>query len=351
MKKKIYEKEINNNVDFSQRICPECDSILVTKDYQTICSSCGLIVEERLIQSSYKMYDNEQIQFNQGKQYVSIGKTLDTIGNLGSYIDYYDRRCFFSDFNNQGISLKKRVLFTRLKNKYSKFSKIKNKETDYRIMKVLSDVTKFLHLSREIRKDAAFYFRKIKSGNKKIKNNISLIAFCIYFAVRSKNRNAPITITEICQKFQDMGHRVNPRLIIRDGILYKKALNPPKPHKSEDYIERLINDLINSPKLLIRMQKKRSPWTLDEYKIKLRNQSISILNQINVFLRGGRNPFIFAGATIYCADKLLAKKDNRKSILTQKIASNAMGIAEYSIRDHYVSIFKKFFFKNLPINQ
>ena len=69
------------------------------------------------------------------------------------------------------------------------------------------------------------------------------------------------------------------------------------------------------------------------------------LKNIDIYQRGGRNPFIFAGAAIYCADKLLAKKYNAKCILTQKIAAGAMNIAEYSIRDHYVSVFKKYVIK------
>jgi len=62
--------------------------------------------------------------------------------------------------------------------------------------------------------------------------------------------------------------------------------------------------------------------------------------------RGGRNPFILTGAVIYLADKLLSKEFNQKTVLTQKLISDATKIAEYSIRDHYVNLLKPIFITN-----
>jgi transcription initiation factor TFIIIB Brf1 subunit/transcription initiation factor TFIIB len=335
----LFEFESEENCDLA-KFCPECKGEVIKRSYQKICSNCGIIIEEEMTQSSYSMFENEEYTFSQGKQYVYKGKVLESVGSLGSYIDFYDRRLYFTDIYNQPISLYNQVLFSKLKRKYSMFTKIKNHETDYRIMNILAEVVRIMNLSKDIRTDAAYYFRKIKSLNKNIKNNISLIAFCVFFAVRNKHHNAPVTIKEISSVFQEMGHRVVPRLILRDGVLYKKLLNPPKPHISEDYVERLIDSIINHPPLPERMEKKLSKWNLEEYRIKLFNQTCELLKSFSLIKRGGKNPFIFAGAAIYAADKILALKYQTKSILTQKFASEAMKIAEYSIRDHYVSVFK-----------
>lgn len=335
----------DGKLDYS---CPECSNNCIKEGYQIICSNCGLVVDEVFIQSSYQMFEDDSYQFSQGKQYVAVGKTLETVGNLGSFIDYAERRNHFRDTHGKTLGSGKQRLYSRLKNKYSKFSKIKNKETDYRIMTILADVVQLMKLNGDVRKDAAFYYRKIKNNNSKIRNNISLIAFCVFFAVRNKNHNAPVTIKEISDVFQSLGHRVNPRLILRDGVLYKKILKPPKPHRSEDYITRLVDCVAKYSGLQERMVKKKSKWTVSEYKMKLYNQTLKILRSISIYQRGGRNPFIFAGAAVYCADKVLAKIHGTKSILTQKIASEAMGIAEYSIRDHYVSVFKTLIMERLP---
>lgn len=338
-----FENQFFQNLDNINQ-CPECNGKIIKHEFQYICSSCGLIVEEEMNPSSYKISNNSIFKFNQNLQYVYIGKTIETIGNLGSYIDFYEKTSNFKDYRGKILSPKKQKLFLKLKNKYSKFLKIKNYETDYRILRILSDVIQLLNLNNSVKKDAAYLFRKIKNANRKIKNNITLIAFCILYAIRHQCHNAPITIKEIVEVFKMLGHRINPRLIIRNGITYKKILQPPRPHKSEDYISRLVSNIISYPDLEKRIKKKNPQLDLKNYGIKLFNETILLLKNIDLKKRGGRNPFIFAGAAIYCADKILATKLNAKSILTQKIAANAMNIAEYSIRDHYISIFKNLSF-------
>ena len=181
-------------------------------------------------------------------------------------------------------------------------------------------------------------------NEKKVINNISLIAFCIFYAVRKENHNAPITIKEISNAFQNFGHRVNPRLIIRDGIKYKHLLNDDTtPHKSEDYLIRLVNEVSTHRLLNERLLKKGILCSKELYKNRLTKKCREILNGLPLWQRGGRNPFILTGAIIYLADKLLAKYHNQKAILTQKIISEATNIAEYSIRDHYVNLLKPMF--------
>ncbi len=326
--------------------CPECGSSVITDGYQTCCSECGLVISENLCRSTYQLFETSTSQFNQGRQYVSVGKTVETVGTLGSYIDYFEKKNNFRDITGNSLQSHYQELYSRLKTKYSKFSKVKNQETDYRIMNILSDIIQILNLSQIVRRDAAYYFRKIKSLNKIIRNNISLIAFCIFFAVRNQNHNAPITINDISFAFQQLGHRVNPRLILRDGILYKKIIQKPKPHISENYVNRLIENIVAYPEIQLRLRKKNPSSSVSEYRLNLYNQTLEILQKIDIQKRGGRNPFIFAGAAIYCADKILSMRYKTKSVLTQKLASKAMQIAEYSIRDHYVSVFKKLIITN-----
>jgi len=94
------------------------------------------------------------------------------------------------------------------------------------------------------------------------------------------------------------------------------------------------------------MEKKNSEWDKEEYQIKLIDGCNRILNLLNQKIRGSRNPYILAGAIVYGSDKLIARENNKKSILTQSIASRAMEIPEYSIRDHYVKLVKPYLFDN-----
>ncbi|MEJ2250531.1 MAG: hypothetical protein P8Y97_12870 [Candidatus Lokiarchaeota archaeon] len=205
-----------------------------------------------------------------------------------------------------------------------------------------------MDLNKTIKSNAAYFYKKIIKNERKVINNISLIAFCIFYAARKENHNAPITIREITNVFQNFGHRVNPRLILRDGLEYKKYLRFNNiPHKSEDYVNRLVNEVGNYKSLQKRLKRKGSTWNSKKYQILLLKKCHYIMKSLPNWQRGGRNPFILTAAIIYLADKLLAKEFNKKSILTQKIISQATQIAEYSIRDHYVNLLKPLFLKNV----
>jgi len=133
---------------------------------------------------------------------------------------------------------------------------------------------------------------------------------------------------------------------LRDGINYKRHLNDTTtPHKSEDYLIRLVDQVIGHKALEERLKKKGVAWSKNEFYNKLMIKCRNILNDLPLWHRGGRNPFILTGAIIYLADKLLAKDYYQKSVLTQWIISDATSIAEYSIRDHYVNLLKPLFFK------
>lgn len=322
--------------------CPECGGEVIYSSFEKICKECGLVISIIFNDSSYSFKDSIKNN-NLCKQYVALGNRMDYIGGLGSYIGH-EKSKYLKDKYGKLISPDEQRLFRRLKKNYSQFLRIKNHETEYRIFNILNKVAQYLNLNKNIKHNAAYYYKKIIKNENRIINNISLIAFCIFFAVRRENHNAPITIKEIAKIFQNFGHRVNPRLILRDGLRYKKYLMfKAKPHKSEDYLNRLIDQVMSHNNLIERLVKKEANWTKNEFQNKLTNKAIEILKDLTTWKRGGRNPFILTGAIIYLADKLIAKEYKKKPVLTQKIISEATDIAEYSIRDHYVNLLKPCF--------
>jgi transcription initiation factor TFIIIB Brf1 subunit/transcription initiation factor TFIIB len=322
--------------------CPECEGVIILTSFEKICKSCGLVIDKIFGETSY-IFSEENIKNNLSKQYVALGQRTNFVGGLGTYIDY-DNSKYLKDKSGRLLPPKEQKLYTRLKKNYAQFTRIKNHETEYRIFNILNKISLYLNLNKNIRRNAAYFYKKIIRNEIKVINNISLIAFCIFYAARTENHNAPITINEISLAFQNFGHRVNPRLILRDGLKYKRHLtNGALPHRSEDYLTRLINNIINHHILKNRLLKKGVKWSKKDFQNYLTVKSREILQQLTIWHRGGRNPFILTGAIIYLADKLLAKEFSQKAILTQKIISEATKIAEYSIRDHYVNLLKPLF--------
>lgn len=336
---KISQKEINVK---SNEKCPECGGSIILNSFETICNGCGLVINGIFKASSF-VFNKANETSNLSKQYVALGERTDFIGGLGSFIDYENSK-YLKDKTGKPLPPNEQKLFRRLKKNYAQFLRIKNHETEYRIFNILNKISLYLNLNKNLRNNAAYYYKKIIRNEGKIINNISLIAFCIFHAVRKEYHNAPITINEIAKAFQNFGHRVNPRLILRDGIRYKHHLNNESmPHKSEDYVIRLTNQVINHKDLLERLGKKGVLWSKNEFQNNLVKKCRKILEELPIWHRGGRNPFILTGAIVYLADKLLAKEYKQKGVLTQKIISEATRIAEYSIRDHYVNLLKPFF--------
>jgi transcription initiation factor TFIIIB Brf1 subunit/transcription initiation factor TFIIB len=322
--------------------CPECEGKVIVNSFEKICKECGLVINNFFKESAF-LFNEVKTKNSLNKQYVALGERTDFIGGLGSFIDY-EKSKYLKDKNGKLLPPNDQKLYRRLKKNYAQFLRIKNHETEYRVFNILNKITLYLNLNKNIRNNAAYYYKKIIKSEEKVINNISLIAFCIFFAARREFHNAPITINEISKAFQNFGHRVNPRLILRDGIKYKHHLNDDTtPHRSEDYLIRLIDEVIKHKSLMERLMKKEVMWSEGEFQNNLIRKCRQILKKLPLWQRGGRNPFILTGAIIYLADKLLAKDNNQKSILTQKIISEATKIAEYSIRDHYVNLLKPMF--------
>ena len=322
--------------------CPECGGKVIVNSFEIICKECGLVINNFYRESSFIFHDLKN-KNSMSKQYVALGERTDFVGGLGSFIGY-EKSKYLKDKSGKLLPPSEQKLFRRLKKNYAQFLRIKNHETEYRIFNILNKISLYLNLNKNIRNNAAYYYKKIVKNEDRVINNISLIAFCIFFAARKEYHNAPITINEISEAFQNFGHRVNPRLILRDGIGYKHYLNNDSiPHKSEDYLIRLVDEVTNHKCLKERIEKKGVLWSEPKFQNELILKCREILKDLPMWKRGGRNPFILMGAIIYLADKLLAKDYNQKAILTQKIISEATNIAEYSIRDHYVNLLKPIF--------
>ena len=322
--------------------CPECGGDIILSSYEKICKGCGLVVNNIYKETSFIFSDIKK-KNNLSKQYVALGERTDFIGGLGSFIDYENSK-YLKDKSGKLLPPNEQKLFRRLKKNYAQFLRIKNHETEYRVFNILNKISMYLNLNKNIRNNAAYFYKKIIKTEEKVINNISLIAFCIFLAAREEYQNAPITINEISKSFQNFGHRVNPRLILRDGLKYKHHLNNGStPHKSEDYLIRLIDSVVNHQILEERLKKKGVLSSKSEFQNSLLSKCRQIFKALPLWKRGGRNPFILTGAIIYLADKLLAREKTQKPVLTQKIISEATNIAEYSIRDHYVNLLKPLF--------
>ncbi|MHA1754117.1 MAG: hypothetical protein ACTSYR_01195 [Candidatus Odinarchaeia archaeon] len=315
--------------------CPECSGRIIENVGEYVCSSCGLVVDQvyEPLRSDYP-YEGE-------KSKTALGNRLHIVDGLGSYIDYLNANCFY-DTKGSPLSARKQNFYRRLKYRYNLYGRVKDQQTDYRIFRILNRISSKLNLSNHIRDSAAYHYRKIKKRFRgRIKNHVVLIALCLILAIRNNKELIQVNLRELCEVFRKLGHRVTPRSITRLAFQLKIKLGYTiKNVKSEEYITKIISALSNSVeiknKLNTNKENQNNYWQL------LNLETFKLLRNISKMDRGGRNPYVFAAAAVYAAEQKIARENNRRPYLTQREIAEITHVAEYSIRDHFCSILKKY---------
>jgi len=265
--------------------------------------------------------------------YVSLGNRMHIVDGLGSYIGFH-KDWYFRDAHGHSLSAASQKRFKRLKSIYSTQVRIGASEAKYRALRTLNHVSKLLMLNEQVRDRTAYLYRKVVSDSPKVTNNILLMAVCLLMAVREFKDGAPITLEEIANVFEKCGHRVSVRSIVREALRLKSMMGyAPEIRKPRDYVPRVLSMLMNNQRVIGKVRLRG--WDSKAYESALRDRIFEILELIPASKRGGRNPFIFTVSAAYAGDRLIADEYGKRAVLTQKLASIATQVAEYSIRDHF----------------
>jgi len=278
--------------------CPECGSVDLTYDDQKgeiICNECGLIVEEKMVDTGQDMGGQFDKSDKKGRGGAPISlqkfdKGLTT--NVGEISDIYRLE--------SGQTRK----FLRLKKWQERVST--SIERNLRLaMAELRRVASFLNLPSVVRDEASrVYNFVLQRGLVRGRSMESVIAACIYAACRSYN--IPRTLDEIAGasdvERKEIGRTY--RFIVRK---LKIKVTPSSP---KDYIARFSSILHLSPKT--------------------QNEALKILKKADISeLTSGRGPAGIAAAALYVAALV---HDEKK---TQREVADVAGITEVTIRNRY----------------
>ena len=314
--------------------CPDCSGLLMISNGHIVCSECGLVVSREYVLPTYQMGGERHKDAPDASVYVSLGNRIHIVDGLGSYIGFHNDR-YFRDVQGHALPGRIQKKYKRLKTIYSTRIRIGKNEAKYRALRTLNHVSKLLMVNEQVRDRTAYLYKKMVSESPdKITNNILLIAVCFLMAIREFKESAPITLDEIADVFEKCGHRVNVRAIVREALRLKSMMGyAPMIRRPMDYIPRVLSMLMNDSKVINKVQLRG--WNPKEYENLLRGKMFDVLEMIPASKRGGRNPFIFTVSTAYASDRLISIEHGKRSVLTQKLASRATKVAEYSIRDHF----------------
>ena len=310
--------------------------IFIPKSHEYVCEKCGLVLEKHFTQSKYCINDSNKNYYNSGKRYVSLGKQINTSG-LGSYIDY-SNRSLFSDAFGKVLNPNKQKMFRRLKFHYSQQYQDSENSIRYEILNILNRVSSILEISDNVRNRAGYIYTKIlkKLNKKDYTNHIILISLSLFKAIKESGRNAPITIQELASIFDQLGHRVSPRTIIREYSHLRPIvfdLLNFEIRKSEDFINRHISNLIQNREIRERIIENNIK--IEHYETFLEQGAKKLLKRIDVQHRGLR-PSVFGIALLYRCDQILTECLHlKRSILTKNLLCQACKCSLSTLRGHY----------------
>jgi len=284
--------------------CPECGSKKLIYDEQKgeiICSECGLVIEEKMIDLG-----QEWRQAKEGEKKGRGGAPLTMqkfdrglTTNIGEVSDIYQ------------LGSEKRIRkFFRLKKWQERVST--SIERNLRLaMAELRRVASYLDLPNFVKEEAArIYNLVLQRGLVRGRSMEAVVAACIYAACRSSN--IPRTLDEISSasdvERKEIGRTY--RFITRKlGI----KISPSSP---KDYIARFASVLHLSPKT--------------------QSDALRILKKAESSeLTSGRGPAGIAAAALYVAALL---NDEKR---TQREVADVAGITEVTIRNRYKELLDK----------
>jgi transcription initiation factor TFIIB len=284
--------------------CPDCGSTKLYYDDQkgeVICNDCGLVVEEKIVDTSQEMQGSFEGEEKKGRGGAPLSEQKfdkGLITNVGEISDIYK------------LKTEDTRKFLRLKKWQERVST--SIERNLRLaMSELRRVASFLNLPPVVRDEASrIYNYVLQRGLVRGRSMESVIAACIYSACRSYN--IPRTLDEISNasdvERKEIGRTY--RFIVRKmGI--KSTPSSPK-----DYVSRFASVLHLSPKT--------------------QNEALRILKRAESSeLTSGRGPAGIAAAALYVAALL---NDEKK---TQREVADIAGITEVTIRNRYKELLDK----------
>ena len=286
-----------------KRKCPECGSTNLIYDEKTgevICGNCGLVIEEKVIDTGrdWRQFEDTK-RHGRGGAPISMQKFDLGLGtSVGRSSDIYQ------------LSDKKRKKFFRLK----KWQERVGTSIERNLRQALSElmrVVSYLNLPNIVREESArLYTLALRQGLVRGRSMEAVIAACVYAACRTYN--IPRTLDEIAAasniERKEVGRTYR--------FITRKLKFKIKPSDPRDYIARFSSILnLNS---------------------KTQTDALKILKKAELAeLTSGRGPAGIAAAALYVAALL---NDEKK---TQREVADVAGITEVTIRNRYKELLER----------
>ena len=295
--------------------CPDCQGSLVDAGEEFVCPNCGVVAEKEILETGKALAGTVPILGAQplGSYLGSISPTARERSSKG-----------FSSSNSTYAYLK-----------LISDSAGREDGSLHECARMIERVGEKLSLPGFVLAQAASLARKVlplKEANRRVTiasvSAFSLDSACKLAGVRS------VSTREILEAHRSLGRRVKMSSLIQLSL---DSGIRTKPRTPEDCLTKVFVGLSRSQGLTVLLNQKVGGTA--EYFLALRQLAERILAQLDEVTKAGHRPSALAATSVYAADQLLAKRDNRERWITQRDVAECGETAEYTVREQYREIF------------
>jgi transcription initiation factor TFIIIB Brf1 subunit/transcription initiation factor TFIIB len=290
--------------------CLQCLGRIVDAGEEMVCSSCGMVTPK-------EVSETREDRAPQAMDYTSH--------SLGSYLgplDYGYEEIFSRGFSTSSST------FKYLKT-ISDFS-FKEDAGVYTCARLMERVCEKLALPKMVVGESVVIAKAImemRKGHGEI-TIAAISAFAIINACK-RLRVTSVGVKEIMDAHRNLGYRVKASVIIQISI---DSPIRTRPRRAEEYLGNVLVHL--QPAL-----SENDSLPLGYFNL-VHEAARVALESVDTPYRGGHNPRALAATAIYTGETALAMIEERKKVISQREIAACVGVAEYTVREQFVEIFR-----------
>ncbi len=296
--------------------CTECSGEIVDAGDELVCRSCGVVTGKEVL-------EGHSDRPPQAADYA--GHTLG--GYMGPLEYGYEGR-FSKGFSAASSSFR----YLKLVSDHTG----KEGSTEYSCVKMIERVCEKLPVPKIVVGQATVIAKKLFVV-KRERNDITSAALSAYAIITACKieQVTSVGVKEIVEAHRLLGRRV------KMSALIELSLNSPikvGARRPEEYVGRVIARLSSDAALATSLRACGANETV--YLNKLREAALEALRMTDESARGGHSPCALAATAVYAGETLLAKRESRRRMLTQKDVADCVDVAEYTVREQFGEIFR-----------
>ncbi len=290
--------------------CVQCSGRIVDVGEELVCSSCGMVT------------DKEVVETGENRVPQAIDYTARSLGSYLGPMDYGYEERFSTGFSKSASTFK--YLKTISDFSYREGASL------YTCAKLVERVCEKLNLPRMVVGESVNIAREVMEMRKE-RGEVT-IASVSAFAIINACKRLGVTsagVREVMEAHRNLGYRVKASTIIQISI---DSPVKTRPRRAEEYLGRVLAHL---PRALV-----KSGGMPAGYTNRLLETAKLALERVDGPSRGGHNPRGLAATAVYAAEVALSETEGRKKVFSQREVAACSEVAEYTVREQYVEIFK-----------